>query len=314
MNDPTQQAALYEGHVFGLLKDRTFIEVRGADRATFLHNLCTNDIKALAAEQGCEAFFTNVQGKTLCHALLFCDTEAIYISTDPGIASQLIPHLDKYLIREDVQLLDQSDVIQTFLFAGPKASEVMQQRFVHLNGPCRHTHLKDMPETRVAQVPFAGAESFFFFAPTEKQATMTQLFTDSGASQIDGELLEVARIEAEFPSSGRDLTSENLPQEIGRDDVAISFTKGCYLGQETVARIDALGHVNKQLVTLEFEGAKVPPAGTPLQLDEQHVGIVTTSCWSPKRRCPLALGFVRRQVVEQTPTLTSEFGKAKVIA
>ena len=104
-SDPNLDA-LYEGAAFGLIEHRTLIEVRGNDRHTFLHNLCTNDIKTLKPGDSCEAFFTNVQGKTLCHTLLFCLEDAVWISTDPELAEQLLPHLDKYLIREDVQVVD----------------------------------------------------------------------------------------------------------------------------------------------------------------------------------------------------------------
>ena len=128
------------------------------------------------------------------------------------------------------------------------------------------------------------------------------------------EALEVARIEAAYPSSGRDLTPDNFPQEIARDERAISFTKGCYLGQETVARIDALGHVNKYLVTLQFEAETMPPPGTSLYCDDQKVGQLTSVCWSPAKQGFLGLGFVRREIIEKSPSLSCEFGTAQIVA
>ena len=105
----------------------------------------------------------------------------------------------------------------------------------------------------------------------------------------------MVRLEAGVPLFGQDITDDNLPQEIGRDKLAISFTKGCYLGQETVARIDALGHVNRQLVGLRFEGGTVPPAGTKLVADGKEVGHVTIAAWSPKLDARLAMALVRRR-------------------
>lgn len=313
--DHSQQAAFYEGCALGLIEDRTLIEVRGADRSTFLHNLCTNDIKALEPGQGCEAFFTNVQGKTLCHAFLFIDSDSILISTDPGLADQLLPHLDKYLIREDVELIDKSASIETYLLVGPSAANVLEQALgVNVKEHLQHTTWPDEAEVRVARVPFAQPNGFFLFIPDRQSTNITSLLSAKGAVPIDSEVLEVARIEAAFPSSGRDLTIDNLPQEIGRDELAISFTKGCYLGQETVARIDALGRVNKLLVSLQFEGPEVPPPGTAVSFNEKMIGQTTSSCWSPKRKCPIALGYVRREIAEQKPTLSSDFGPVKVVA
>src|SRR5438046_8506879 len=102
------------------------------------------------------------------------------------------------------------------------------------------------------------------------------------------------RIEAGYPLYGRDITDKNLPQEIDRDRLAISFTKGCYLGQETVARIDALGHVNRLLRGIKFLTSAIPERGTELQSGGKVVGHVTSSCWSPGIGAPLALGFLRR--------------------
>src|SRR5205823_1916516 len=106
--------------------------------------------------------------------------------------------------------------------------------------------------------------------------------------------VEFLRIEAGTPVFGKDITEKNLPQEIGRDDRAISFVKGCYLGQETVARIDALGHVNQILKGLRIEPRSAcPAAGSSLEDDGKRVGVVTSVAVSPSRNCPLALALVR---------------------
>src|SRR5205814_560451 len=111
------------------------------------------------------------------------------------------------------------------------------------------------------------------------------------------EALEMVRIEAGTPFFGQDITDKNLPQELGRDALAISFTKGCYLGQETVARIDALGHVNQTLRGLRFAGLEIPQAGADLSTPDKPdkaVAHVTSAAFSPRLAAPLALGYVRR--------------------
>jgi folate-binding protein YgfZ len=107
-------------------------------------------------------------------------------------------------------------------------------------------------------------------------------------------IFEILRIEAGTPVFGKDVTEKNLPQEFARDDRAISFVKGCYLGQETVARIDAVGHVNQVLKGLSFEpGTACPAPGSALEADGKRVGTITSAVDSPGRGHPVALGLIR---------------------
>src|SRR5215212_8473646 len=108
------------------LSDWTQIELRGDDRAKFLHNLCTNDIKGLAPGAGCEAFLLNVQGKILFHVLVFSEPEALLLFTVPGEAERLLAHLDRYLIREQVTLYDRAADWTSLLMSGPKATLALE--------------------------------------------------------------------------------------------------------------------------------------------------------------------------------------------
>ena len=296
----SQVAHFEEGHVFGRLEGRTLIEVRGGDRIAFLHNLCTNDIKSLQVGHGCEAFFTNVQGKVICHAMIFAHEDAIWISSDPGVSESIVPHLDRYIIREDVALIDRSAETATVALAGATATQIVQREFTGL----QHTSCDEisgwprLERAWLAQVPFSQAAAYFVFVSQENEPTLVAHFRDQGIQETDEATLEWARIQAGFPCSGKDVTIENLPQEVSRNEQAISFTKGCYLGQETVARIDAMGHVNKHLVQLELSGDNLPPNKTALNLDGKTVGYVTSSAISPKAGV-VALGYVRREVLEK---------------
>ena len=313
MIDPLQLEAFQNSLVFGRLEDGTLIEVRGADRVALLHNLCTNDVQGLVAGRGCEAFFTNVQGKTICHALLLATDDAIWISTAAELSESLLSHLDKYIIREDVELLDRTDSFSTHVIAGPSASEFAETQLGHsIEQMLQHGNFEDLKEVRLARVPFAEPLAYFVFAPQADDEEVHARLTAQGGLEIDAELMEFARIQAKFPCSGGDVTIDNLPQEVGRDKVAISFTKGCYLGQETVARIDALGHVNKYLVGIQFDRGNVPPPQTSIIHDGKPVGYVTSSCCSPGALGPIALGYVRREILEKEVDLTSDFGTVTV--
>jgi folate-binding protein YgfZ len=139
-------------------------------------------------------------------------------------------------------------------------------------------------------------------------------FRDAGASHCHHPAFEAARIEAGFPCFLRDISDKNLPQEVGRDQRAISFAKGCYLGQETVARIDALGHVNKLLCGLRFFQPAIPPRGMELLVGEKRVGEVTSATFSPRLGGPLAFAYLRRGHEKPGSRAASPLGPADVIA
>lgn len=299
------------------LGHRTQIEVGGDDRSSFLHNLCTNEIRKLSVGSGCEMFLTSVQGKTLAHGFIFATREALVIETVSGEAETILKHLDHYLVCERVTLVDRSQEWSELLLAGPGSQRL-------LLGLCGD----GLPEARLAnaaaslaertvslrRADLAGPEGFLISARSDEIATVRAALEHAGAVACGNSAFEAARIEWGFPFFGPDISDKNLPQEIGRDPRAISFTKGCYLGQETVARIDALGHVNKTLVGIRFEGPAVPPLGTQLSAAGQNVGLVTSATFSPRLAGPLALGYVRRGSNTPQSRLTSDAGEAEVVA
>ena len=296
---------------------RTVIEVRGNDRVHFLHSFCTNDVKRLAPGQGCEAFVTNHQGKTVGHGFIFCEAERLVIGTVAGQAAALIAHFDRFVISEDVTFHDLSESVQIFLVAGG-ASAAALQALTRSEPPAEmlsfnHPSIADCGCT-LFRVPYTGADSFFIRASIGDAATVRAALEAAGARLCQADAVEAKRIEAGFPYFGRDITDENLPQEVGRNQPAISFTKGCYLGQETVARIDALGHVNRLLVGVRVQADEVPAPATRLSADDKEVGHVTSACYSPTLQTPLALGYVRRPRAKPGSNLESNQGPAEVIA
>lgn len=296
---------------------RTQIELSGADRATFMHNLCTADVKRLPPGAGREAFLTTVQGKTLGHGFLFAGPATLVIDTVAGQAETILKHLDHYLITEQVTLTDRSQEWSEFLLAGPQAESLLAECLgVQVAEPRLSHAIVDAAgqDVWVRRVDITQPGGFLISVGRERSDAMRNKLLAAGAKACGLEAFEAARLEAGFPWFGVDLTEANLPQEVGRDQQAISFVKGCYLGQETVARIDALGHVNKSLVGLRFDGPNVPTAGTELQAGGAVIGQVTSATWSPRLQAPLAMGYVRRGHNEVGTKLASAVGDAEVIA
>lgn len=310
--------ALIEGVGLVDLSGRTQIELTGEDRASFLHNLSTNEIRKLAVGRGCEAFLCNAQGHTLAHAFVFCLPDSLVLDTVPSQGERLLAHLDRYLIREKVELHDRSGEWGELLLAGPEAQRVLQALGIQtipserLSGGEVELDGRTVSLWRV--VDFIGPAGVLLTCRQDDLAPLWERLRDAGARPCGQQAAEAARIEAGFPEYGVDINDRNLPQEVARDSLAISFVKGCYIGQETVARIDALGHVNKTLVGVRFAGSDLPPRDTRLSADGNEVGKVTSAAFSPRLDAPLALAYVRRGHNAPGTRLDSPLGEAEVVA
>jgi folate-binding protein YgfZ len=276
----------------------TQIELTGADRATFLQNMCTNDIRRLEPGQSCEAFLTSAQGKTVGFVYVHCCAESLWLDTAPGQAETMVHHLERYVIREKVQLHDRTTERQTWVLAGPGTATLAQAAGWELPGQLpgsRDVALGSLPLS-LRRVPLLGETTLLLAAAPDAAAPLEALLREHDGIPCTADVIDMRRIEVGTPLFGVDITDENLPQEVGRDAQAISFTKGCYIGQETVARIDALGHVNRRLVGLQLLTDQPPPLpGTRLSLNGKPVARITSACYSQALQAPLALAYVRRE-------------------
>lgn len=302
MSDSNRQneeyATLTSGRGFVELADWTTVVLKGEDRLSFLHNMCTNDINKLSPGDYCEAFCTDVKGKIVAQVLVVAGVDQLTLLSVPGQAEKIISHLDRYIIREDVQIADVTEEHAWFVSVRGDALADWTNREVVPHLTCGIDGRFSLSIIGVAAADRDRA-----------RATMAE----SGLAECGVTAWEVMRVEDTWPLIGVDFDSSNLPQEVNRDQKAINFNKGCYLGQETIARIDALGHVNQKVVALQFAGKSVPSVGAELQLEDKVVGRVTSSCWSPKQESPYALAMVRRGANDEGAQLQSEYGVATVV-
>lgn len=299
-----------------VLSDWSSLEITGSDRVAFLHNMCTNDIRRLSEGDTSEAFLTDVKGKIQAHVFVCVEAERITLLTVPGIAERIISQLDRYIIREEVSLTDATREHTWILVVGPQSQ-------VALNEICERDSALPTEKFRFSSLNLAGQQCLVarmallwpsnFLVRCENLEKFSQ---SMAAPWIDtsSQAWTSLRVESQLPLFGTDFDDSNLPQEVNRDAQAISFTKGCYLGQETIARIDALGHVNKKLVTVSFESESLPTPGTKLLRGGDEIGTVTTACWSPQTSRPAALAWVKRGANDLGCELESPGGKAIVVA
>ncbi len=280
-----------------------YIEVRGPEAGKFLHNLSTNDIIKLPVGSGCEAFLTTGQAKVVAyvriyHALLPSGTEAYLVDAGPGMGERVLKHLDHYLISEQVELEDRTNDFAQVYVAGPRAQLGLERLIA-----------KDLSALQAYQSVYAsiasvhcqvrrdaslGLQGYHVLLPRESAPAVWQAFLAAGVKPAGNAAYEMLRVEAGTPVYGRDIDENNLPQEVGRIDQTISFTKGCYIGQETVARIRTYGHVNRSLVGLRIHRSMPVATGATLFRDGKEVGNVTSSVLSPRLETAIALAYVRR--------------------
>jgi folate-binding protein YgfZ len=286
------------------LSDRTHLELTGADRAKFLHGFCTNEIKSLKPGQGTEAFITNVQGRVLGHVFVFASESSLWLDTVAGQAERLVKHLSKYQITEDVSFGDRSDEWAELLVAGPQAVDIVSKVAAntpptnHLDHFAAPGVLSDGAALQVRRFDILGIPGFLLLAPRESLPMLAALVAAAGARPVGVDVFESLRIEAVWPHYGRDISDENLAQEVHRTTQAISFKKGCYLGQEPIARIDALGHINQELRLIRLPASCPPPADSELfslDNDQKPIGRVTSSALDfAHDGGAVALSYVRR--------------------
>jgi len=275
------------------------LSLTGKDRAAFLQNFTTNDVVKPGVGSGCEAFLTTAQARIVAWLRIAIRENDLYLSMEPGLVAKVISHLEKFVIGEDVQFTDRTDLDFLWLMTGGAL-------FNKIPGPTEWMPWQNgsvewgASNLTMQRCDFVGLPGIFVWGTREQshQATETLAEWSIPLLSADDPLWNVLRVEAGTPAYDIDLDETMLPQEANRTEQAISFTKGCYIGQETVARIRAYGHVNRQLIRLKLDGETGNEAawcGATLKANDKEVGKLKTVAYSPKLQALAAFGLVRKE-------------------
>ena len=294
--------ALQETAVVCPLLNHICLRVTGKDRAKFLHNFCTNNVNDLKSGQFCEAFFCDVKAKILAHGYVLAGDEAHEIRMLPGDGAALLKHLNRYLITEDVTLTSESEERTTFAVAGPHVQRVLSalgDKQALSDPGCRMQGDVTMLLTTWNDLPVA------FVSVKNDAAVDTWNQLTAGATAAGNSTFHHLRILEGYPIIGTDLTCDNLAPEADRNSVAISYTKGCYLGQEPIARLDAMGHVNRKL----FKGRAM--IADDLVTDEQ-LPTVTSRSMAAAATFPVLLVLSVKLAANSAPLIAKTRGGAVV--
>ncbi len=280
------------------------VAARGKDRESFLQNMLTNDVRSLAPFTGLPAAFLTVKGKLVSDLLVFKSDDSFLLQLERERAEPFRKALDRYIISEDVALESRAETEATFSLEGPKASGILAglagismselDELAHLH--FRSLDLSSVP-VRITAHRRELTPRFDVTASPAFVPNLLERVLERGALLGGESVRETRRIEASRPRFGVDMDESHLPLEAGLDE-AISFQKGCYIGQEYVVRLAHRGHVNRKLMGLRFGRVEAPASGSAVLHGSEEAGAVTSAAFSPAFGGALALAYLKRAYLE----------------
>jgi folate-binding protein YgfZ len=275
----------------------------GPDRQRFLHGMVTNDVTSLKAGQGCHAAMLTVKGKLLGDLRIYCDEDGALVESDAEAAGKIKDALEKHLIMDDVVIEDRTSTGEVGIF-GDGARTAVERSFGALPELAPHHHLV-RDGVRICASRALGRDGFRLFGEN--------LAARLGMPFLDERDAEILRVEAGEPRYGADMGEDHLPIESRLDD-SVSFSKGCYLGQEVMVRVTQQGRINRKLMGLFLDGDAPVASGAKLSAPgREEAGTVTSSVISP-RLGPIALGYVHRTLWAPGTQLSISGGRAATVS
>jgi tRNA-modifying protein YgfZ len=311
----TERAAVFDRSARGK------IAVAGDDRRTYLHAMLTNDVAPLEAGTGCYAAYLTQQGRLIADMRVLELGDMVLLDLDERVAPAVLQRLDQFVFSEDVRLGDLTEAFAKLCVAGPAAARAVAAVLDPAAG-LTEGELTAWPEFRNARSTFRGEmvlvaasrelglAGFDLYIERPRVDELRRALAGTGAGAADEATFEVLRIEAGRPAFGADMDTETIPLEAGIEARAISFTKGCYPGQEVIIRVvhRGQGRVARKLAGLRVAGDAVPLRGATIRSGEREAGRITSAAWSPRAIGVVALAMLHRDFQAPGTALTVEHG------
>lgn len=296
------------------------LSVSGEDRRRFLQGMVTCDVEVLEPGQGAYGFFTDAKGHILSDGVVRSFADRLWLELPEATLTAIKAHLEHHIVADRVEVHRSADT-RALTIAGRRSGEHLAALTgeEHLAGAPRWSHqaveMLGVGALRAAEHRM-GIEAFTLWAGAEPLATLRARLSDleqlAAPRAVSWAAAEIVRVEGRVPLFGRDFGPENLPQETGVEE-AVSYDKGCYLGQEVVARLHYRGRVSRQIRPLRFAGESLPPLGARLSYDGREAGRVTSAVRSPSSGALLGLGMVKRHAAEPGSQLECENARGAVV-
>jgi aminomethyltransferase len=281
---------------------RAYLSFTGPDRVRYLNAILTNNIKDLSVGQGNVSLLLNPQGHILAEIETYALADSLFCVSYAMIRERLIEWLDKYIIMDDVTLVDETRHYGTLAIEGPEAAAVVKE----LAGIDLSTLAElGRADATVSSVPCwitkhspGGVAGCEFLVERETLADLWRVLSENVEKRRGGAMgyvaLSAQRLAQGIPWLGYDFGEKQIPHEAGLETSHISYTKGCYTGQEIVERVRSRGQVNRRRVDLIFEGGGVPVAGETLTVEGKEVGSVTRAAIPSFLSYAIGMGYVRK--------------------
>lgn len=298
----------------------------GNDRVRFLHGQITNDVKKLSAGEGCYAALTTAKGKMESDLNVFNLPDELLMDFEPGLTQKISQRLEKFIVADDVQIVDVAPHYGLLSVQGPKAMETVKVAGF-TDAPQKEFSIAKISDGAWGDIYLAhhqrllgGQSGFDIFVPNQTLSVVADKLIAAAKSAGGGPCgwtaFETARIEAGVPRFGADMDETNLPMECDVQGRLMSFNKGCYIGQEVLNRIHAIGHVTKELrgLRLADDLKTLPQKEDKLFHNGKEVGYITSAVKSPTLNASIALGYVRREANQIGMELTLQTGSVESAA
>jgi folate-binding protein YgfZ len=301
--------------------DRAFLTASGPDAADYLHRMTSNEVKGLAPGQGRYALQLDTLGHIVADFHLLRMDDHVLLETDWLRRGPLRETLEKYVVADDVEIGDASEQLAELAVEGPQSGRLLKAALSQGALPgaeLNHGWVRfgDTP-VHVVRLSETGEEGYRLIFVVEYAQNVWEALAAQRRvvdwKPVGHAALNILRTEAGVPWYDAEIDERTLPPEAGLEHRAISYTKGCYLGQEVIERIRSRGHVNRKLLGLRLEGS-APAAGTKLLVEGKEVGHITTAVHSPTLGAAIALGYVRREHLEPGTRLELESGGTAEVA
>ncbi|MCZ6700255.1 MAG: aminomethyltransferase family protein [bacterium] len=288
---------------------RVVLRATGSDRVEFLHGLTTNHIKEMKPTEGTYNAMLTPKGRAVGEIIVYALADHLLLDIPPECADAVQKALDFYHFSEEVEFTDVSARRVVLGLHGPKAAGLLEKVSTFTVNDLPDYHLRRGSlggvDVMVARVNRTGEDGFEIHGPAESAEALWKAIIEEGAAPVGQEAMETLRIEAGIPRFGTELDERVIPWEAGLDH-AIHLNKGCYVGQEVIARMEYLGKVARKLVALRLEGTIVPSEEAAVRDGDEAVGRVTSACVGPTVGGPVALAYVKRKWAEEGTVLGVE--------
>jgi folate-binding protein YgfZ len=288
------------------LSFRSRLVLTGTDRVRLLNGQVTNNVKDSPIGSGCYAALVTNKGRMESDLNIYILPQEILLDFEPGLSAAIEERFNKFIIADDVQVIDAAPPYGLLSVQGPKATVVVEALGLGLAMPEKAFDSRSVNDPTLGELycmnqPRTGTNGFDIFAPVNSLGAVADKLI-AAAKQCGGlpcgwRALETARIEAGIPRFGLEMDESNLAPEAGIESQAISYAKGCYIGQEVIARIRTYGQVAKALRGLRLANSltELPRKGDKLFFNEKEVGYLCSAIHSPALNANIGMGYVRRE-------------------